>query len=300
MLVCFCVASGRTHFLGFSNYSYLLFTCKGLLCPKMEVAVPNYSFKFPLRQQFSFHYSIISYLLETESFHVLLKLQKCCKYFFAKKPILIADTRIRDGSTEDGIGLFTDAGLMLPLTRSNQYWFTNLIFNQRNSYSMLRPYIYRLTLSNLSISDQDLLSLHDIDSLLSNEKLKTLFMVDVNIRDDAGSPVSVDYILGKVPNVIYFAFGNQCEVYSNQKLEKLNSVKLCQKLVYFSMDIFEVSEEINPDILGKFVATNLAPSGHVLLVFGDNERERDAHNEKMEEIVKNWSTPGSGPTYFIS
>ena len=57
------------------------------------------------------------------------------------------------------------------------------------------------------------------------EKIAFIQAVDLmnDIRDAHGNPVSIDYILGKLPSVKKITYWNKC--YSNQLLEKLNSIK---------------------------------------------------------------------------
>ena len=240
----------------------------------MNLSIAKYSFDFPRRQHFSLPYFIIAYLIETESPHLLQKLQKCCKYFFAKKTILVADKHIRCFSTTNNGTFVVDSNRMkLTLPKSKKWWLTSLSCDVKNSFSTIRPYIYCATLSKLCIWEEDL-SLNDINILLSNNKMKELVFSRVNIRDADGTPVPVDYILGKVPNITTFDYYNICESYSNESLEKLKSLNFFKRLRFFALGMNELY--FRPDLL------QIKPI-----------------KEKLQEIASNWLAPGLQPIIVV-
>ena len=252
----------------------------------MSVSIPQYSMEFPRHQRFSLPHPIILYLLETESPHLLLKLQQRCKYFFAKKKILVVTEEISDLNTYD-----------LSLISTTRYWITKLNCWRRNGYSYLRPLIYRATLSKLCVRYQNL-SLNDINFLL-NKKMQKLTFYKVNIRDATGNPVPIDYILRKIPEVAEFRYDNLCEIYSNQSLSKLNSINLKNKLRYLFIKITQTSEELDAESLGKFVQSILASDGQVQLLFPRNAPEIRTVLAEVQRVVKYWQSPGAGPNFYV-
>ena len=250
----------------------------------MENSFPEYSIQTPRRQYFSLPFDLISRLLETESPHLLLKLQKSCKHFFAKKKVIVVGIYIFVNDSMDKV--FCRSGkegyFEIVLDKGIQYWFTRIAFS--SSYSIIRPHIYRLTLKDLHLCWQNL-SRNDIDFLLSNDKTEALDFYEVTIRDDHGNPVPIDYILGKVPNVTRISFWNQFEIYSNQLLKKLNSIKFNQKLKEFILSTSQTSEVIDAEILGEFVERNLASDGFFGYYLPRNAPELEAVTTKLQQIV---------------
>ena len=177
-------------------------------------------------------------------------------------------------------------------------WFTSIAFVHDDFCSKLRPYVYRLNLSHL-YSCKTNLSLNDLDFLLSNNTMKELWLVDVNVRDADGKIVPVDYVLGKIPSVKAFAYRNNSEIYSNQTWEKLNSIKLVNKLYYFRVDIRQTSEELDPDIIGKFIETNMSWPGYVRLYFSPGAPEIEPMKVKFQQIADNWMPRGAAPNLIV-
>ena len=257
----------------------------------MNFSIAKYSFKSPRRQYFSLPFPIIWYLIETEFPHLLLKLHKTCKYFFAKKTIFVVDKHIRCVAYSNNTTFVVDPDDMkLTLPKPKKWWLTSLLCGGKKTFSTIRPYIYRVTLSKLCIWEEDL-SLNDINILLSNDKMEELLLSKVNIRDANGTPVPIHYILGKVPNVTAFYYYNKCEIYSNQWLEKLNSINICTKLEWFSHFVSQTSEEIDAEILGQFVKNHLASLLEVHFRFPPNSREFETVNNKLKKVVKKWCEP---------
>ena len=203
----------------------------------MSSPIPEYSFETPRHQRLSLPYPIVLHLLDTPSPFQLLKLQKTCKYFFAKKKIVVSETPVE--CQREGSSGFVDANKKQLLLGSNKFWFTELMSHHHGPAhwvtpcTLPHPNIYRLTLSKLSIGHQEL-SLNAINVLLSNQKMKKLELNRVIILDSEGNSVPDDYILGKVPNLKEFHYFNLREVYSNQSLERLNSLKPFIKLKHFT------------------------------------------------------------------
>ena len=263
----------------------------------MRLPAPQYSFNSPRRQRFSLPHPLILYLLETESPHLLQKLHQACKYFFAKKKILVAADAISDFGSPNWNPVLRCNNFELPLTPTTRYWVTDLYCCRKDSYSILRPYIYRATLSQLHILYQNL-SLNDIDFLLNN-KMQKLILYRVDIHDVDGNPVPIDYILGKVPEVTEFGYHNKCEIYSNQSLSKLNFITLKKKLSLLSLSMSQTSEEIDAEILGTFVESHLASNGQLYLLFGPNAPEIEAVKTKVQQVLKNWQSHDGGPKYSV-
>ena len=261
---------------------------------------PKYSFKSPRRQYFSLPFGLVSHLLETEFPHLLLKLQKSCKHFFAKKRVIVVDTLIYLDHS-NGVYYIKELGstdrFKILLDKRFQYWFTRILL--RRNYSILRPYIYRLTLTELTMSCQNL-SQNDIDFLFSNNKMEKLDFYEVTIRDDVGNPVPVDYILAKIPNVTEIFYWNPCEIYSNELLKKLNSIKFNYKLTEFRIVMQQTSEEIDAEILEEFIKRNLASDGCVSYYLPRNSPEIETVKTKLQQIVDGWvSTDGKKPRCYI-
>ena len=232
-----------------------------------KLSVPKYSMKSPLRQRFPFRYTLISYLLETESPQILLKLQQSCKYFFAKKSILVVD-EVVTCSCKNPIHKFPSGqvfadnrGRKYIFEKSKQYWFTSTFCSVARN--LFRPHIYRLTLSKLSIFGENL-SMTDIDFLLSNNQMKTLNLWRVNIRDANGNPVPIHYILQKVPNVIDFCYYNLSASFST---DILKSLKFQNKLQRFGMFFSPESEETFTKDLFKFIRKFAAPLSTFYIYF---------------------------------
>ena len=226
-----------------------------------DIVSPEYSIVSPRRQQFSLPLPLILYLLETESPHLLLKLHKSCKYFFAKQNVVVCDEKMKCYRKENEIIFYCRNWL-----QKSRFWLTALDCTWGKCYSLLRPHIYRLTLDSLRLSSETL-SLADINFLLSNYKMSELHLSNVYIRDDLGNPVLPDYILEMVPYLTEFSYGNPCVIYSNQALEKLNSISHKNKLKVFALDIHQTSEEIDAEILCEFLTKNLASAAQVEFYF---------------------------------
>ena len=256
-----------------------------MMADEMENSSPEYSFNAPRRQHFSLPYFIIAYLLETQSPLLLLKLQKSCKHFFAQKNVVVIGPTIYLHDSNEFYCSTNGEHFEIVLDNGIQFWLTRICF--RTSYSTIVPHIYRVTLIELTISDQNL-SLDDIDFLLSNNKMKYLEFYKVEIHDNVGNPVPVDYILGKIPSVIKINYWNTCEIYSNELLEKLNSIQFNQKLTEFCFTMQQTSEVINAEVLGEFVERNLASDGYVSYALPRNARESNRVRTKLNKIVDAW------------
>ena len=231
---------------------------------------------------------------------MLLKLQKSCKHFFAKKNVIVANER--------GLYKFIEPGNELVfvneddhearLLRKAQYCFTELYFFADDFCSKFRPYVYELNLSILYISWANL-SLIDIDFLLTNNKMDQLYFFYTNIRDANENAVPIDYILGKVPQLTCFCYNNISEVYSNETLEKINSIKLCNKLSRLSIHIRHTSEELDPEIIGEFITSNMVSFADVKLYFPPDAPEMEPMKAKVEQIRNTWTAPGQPPRFHI-
>ena len=261
---------------------------------KMET--PKDSFKSPKHQYFSLPFFVISYLIDASpSPGILLKLQQTCKYLFIKKRILIATPKIK--GSENGVFYSESTGLVLPFQKDTgiggrpKYWFTNLDYHDCDGLAILRPHIYRLSLIELMITSQNL-TLKDINFLLTNKQMKKLCLCFVEIRDTdiaRGDPVPIDYILRKVPSLTEFRYGNLCEIYSNSLLMNLNSIQFFSKFQIFALIMSQTSEQIEAEILGKFIEMNLAASGEVEFGFPPNTPELETIKSKLQQIVDNWT-----------
>ena len=258
----------------------------------MDVLIPRYSVQSPSPQNFSLPYPIILHLLETPSHHQLLKLQKTCKILFIKKCIFVTEKPVCC-STWDGPKLKILCGKYLDFGES-KYWFTNL--DCLGSYSILRPHIYRVTLSKLSISG-DNLSRTDIDFLLSNNKMDILSLDNLSIRDDNGVPVSIDYVLGKVLHVKNFCYDNRCEIYSNQSLKQLNSIPFFKKLENVTLYIHQTSEDLDVQLLKNFIVKNMAFNSSVEIVVPRNAWEVAAELRNFEYM---WNLTLPSPSCNIT
>ena len=252
---------------------------------------PKYTFQSPRPQAFPLRNSIISYLIETRSPLLLLKLQQSCKYFWYKKNVVIVEDPINYVYP----GFFAGDRKNLPLEGGSKFWLAQYVGGFHVGFR--HPNIYGICMEKLEISNQDL-SIHDINFLLS-EKVKILSFYAVNIRDAGGNPLPIDYILRKIPNIVYFYFYNPCEIYSNQSLQKLNSIKFFNKLQTFLLFILQRPEEIEAEILGTFMRNNLASSGEVVFHFSANDPEVGPLKIKLQEIVDHWTAPGGKPTFCV-
>ena len=260
-------------------------------------ATPKYSIKLPRNQDLSLPHPIILYLLETESPHLLQKLQKSCKYFFAKKKVLVIAERVKFQFKNGEYCLEHWRGTTLPLGET-PFWLTDFECRANNCYPFFRPHIYRVTLTYLNLWHQNL-SLADIDFLLADNKLEWLYLSRVDLQNSDGSPIPIDYILAKVPNITHFNFYNKSEIYSNELLAKLNQVKLFKKLKWFHLSLYRKSEELDPEILGKFIEDNLAPAGRVEFWFSRIAPEREKIRVKLQKIVDGWVLPGGKPSFDV-
>ena len=266
---------------------------------EMEISSPKYSFESPRRQYFSLPFGLVTRLLETEFPGVLLKLQKSCKHFFAKKKVVVVDTLIHQTNSKVFYFMTTKNGeyFEIAVDKGIQYWLTRITLGY--DYSIIRSHIYRLTLTELNICWQTL-SQNEIDFLLIDNKIEDFVLHQSKIRDVHGNPVPIDYILGKVPNVTRIKFWNDCEIYSNKLLKKLNSIKFNQKLSVFRLFMEQTSEEIDAEILGEFVKRNLASNGLVEYYFPGNAPESEAVQTKLQQIRIAWiSSDGRKPLCYV-
>ena len=264
----------------------------------MSVSILDYSVETPRHQLFSLPFPIILYLLETEVSHLLLKLQQTCKYIFARKRIVIAVGEKLYRPTRNIVHFESDHRKQKVPFGRGWYWLTQLEWYGNDCCTTLRPHIYRLNLSSLSIFWSSL-SLKDIDFLLSNEKMETLYLWHVNIQDEDGNLVPIDYILRKVPHISTLCFWNPCEIYSNQSWKKLNEIKLFNKFKLLTLDINHTSEQIDPEGIGKFIENNVASAGEIVLYFPPDAPEIAPITNKLQQIVNNWVAPGEPPTFLV-
>ena len=261
----------------------------------------EYSFKFPRRQYCSLPFGVISYLLQTQSTKVLLKLQQSCKYFFARKSVIVAD---EDGmyqfdEEKNGIVFCNEDDKEILLLRKAQYWFTELcFFGDYDFCSNLRPSVYRLNLSSLTVLSAELSST-DIDFLLANNKLEALCLLGVDIHDAVGNAVPIDYVLRKVPNVTSVEYRNNSEVYSNQTWEKLNSIIFMNGFLILSVTIQQTSEELDPQIIGNFIENNMLNDSCAKLYFRADAPELKSMKAKFRQIKKNWTPRGAAPKFVV-
>ena len=264
---------------------------------EMKNSSQKCSIQFPRRQYFSLPFGLVSYLLETESPHLFLKLQKSCKHFFAKKRVILFGKTIYVNHSSEVYCFKNGTSFKIVLDKGIKYWFTRIRFD--SNYSILCSHIYRLTLTKLMMSWQDL-SQNDIDFLFFDNKIKTLEFFKVVIRNDVGNPVPIDYILGKVPKVKKIYYWNRCEIYSNELLKKLNSIQFNQKLIEFRLLMQQTSEEIDAEILGEFVKRNLASDGEVTYEFPKNAPELETVRTKLRQSVDDWvSNDGKKLRYLV-
>ena len=129
--------------------------------------------------------------------------------------------------------------------------------------------------------------------------MQILTLYKVNIRDATGKPVQLDYILRKIPNITEITYWSDCEIHSNESLKKLNSIGLENKLRVLSLYIIQTSEEIDAEILGTFVESNLASGGQLNLRLPRNTPEIGNLLSKIRQVIKNWQTPGGSPCYHV-
>ena len=180
-----------------------------------------------------------------------------------------------------------------------RYWFAYIMFVDNDFCSKLRPYVYRLNLSCLYLGRTNI-SLNDIDFLLANNQIKYLVLSHVNIRDADGNAIPFNHVLGKVPSVEAFTYKPNSEIYSNQTWEKLNSIKLFNKLLYVSMDIQQTSEELDPKIIGKFFENNMSSLGKVKLSFPPDAPEIEPMKAKLKQIADNWMPRRAAPKFTVN
>ena len=129
--------------------------------------------------------------------------------------------------------------------------------------------------------------------------MEILCFMGVDIRDADGNAVPVDYILGKVPSVGCVVYISNSEVYSNQSFQKLNSIKLFNKLFHFRMDIRQTSEELDPEIIGKFLENNMLSGGEAQLSFFPDAPEIELMKVKFQQIEENWTPPFAAPSLIV-
>ena len=260
----------------------------------------EYSFKVPRRQYFSLPFFVISYLIETQSVAVLLKLQQSCKYFFGKKPVIVAneDLMCKFDEEKNGIMVLDEDLDNDYLLAKAQYWFTQLKFYGNNFCANLRPHVYRLNLSSLTVYVAEL-TLNDLDFLLSNNEMEDLCLLEIDICDADGNAVPLDYVLRKVPNVVAVSYENMSDIYSNQTWENLNSIKFNNKLSLFCVTIHHTSEKLTHENIGKFIENNVESRGYVELIFPSGAPEIEPMKAKFQQIADNWMPRGAAPKFIV-
>ena len=240
--------------------------------------------KPPRRQYFSLPYFVISHLLETPSPSTLQKLQKTCKYMYIRKQVLVIRWQhicVTDPDL-DGPGI-------IPIPKGGekkQLWLLTLACRGPNSFTDFRPQIYRLSLSYLEICMENL-SLNDIDFLLpENNRIRVLCLWHTRIRDARdGSFVPMHYILGKVPYIIKFYYGNFCDIVSNASLEKLNSIKFLGKIEKFNWVIYQNSEKLEAIIFFEFIKANAEPGAIFEIEFAQDLDQNDTWKTQMDKLI---------------
>ena len=225
----------------------------------------KYSFESPRHQDFSLRFNLICYIIENPpTSEVLLKLQQTCKYFFAKNKVIVVHKLLAYVPKKRCFIDYYNKKVSIPLGKF-KYWF-NHIYPKNDTwesfYPFITPHIYRITFKELYVGDQTL-SMKTLDLLLSNEKMEFLRFFVVDIRDDNGSVVPVDFILSKIPHILQFDFYNPNEIYSNDVMKKINDVKFVNKLKHFILGIGNTSEDLDVGILFEFIKKHAASDAFI-------------------------------------
>ena len=167
---------------------------------------------------------------------VFEKLQKSCKHFFSQKKIVVTDFRIHVERICRYIsyGFKNEKNIQhsCQLQKSLQLWLTNTLVLQQSTLSIFMEYVYRCDLEELIVSNNNL-TFKDICFLLNGGKIQELTFFSMSIKYDDGTPVTMDVILSKCPNIKSFTYTNICETFASDTFVKLSHVKFSSQIWHF-------------------------------------------------------------------
>ena len=221
------------------------------------------------RQYFSLPFGIISYITENpHSAEGLLKIQKTCKYFFAKNSIIVTDEEIYHEKT--GLHCFFNQKTYKALPMG-KYWFNNLTICDYDSFNLFKHFyrfnLQRLILCSSVFSDILDMSFSELNFLLSGLNVKTFALQNVTIRDEKGALVTIDRILAKLPNIIRFDHLENNQIFTNETFRTMNSLVFNSKFRQFQFVIRFIQPDIDFSLLCDFIKRNSALDSEFYVLF---------------------------------
>lgn len=220
----------------------------------------KFTFVSSRKQYFSLPPDVISYLLNNPSTPGgLQKLFQTCKYFFAKRQILVFHHKAHWYGNNQVVGVPRGQTRVYNYNKKVLFWFTGEIFFYGHTLPRLDT-IYRCSINDLSIC-RSKITFTDFQILVSAySKIKEFRLSFASIQYLNGDNVPIDVLLQMLPRLEKLSFENEREDFSNETLQKLVNVKFLNPLRSIYLRIIKASASFSPSLLCQFVTQNLAPT----------------------------------------
>uniref|UniRef100_A0A914R397 Uncharacterized protein n=1 Tax=Panagrolaimus davidi TaxID=227884 RepID=A0A914R397_9BILA len=274
----------------------------------MEKSV--FTFDSPRIQQFSLPSNIVFYLNQNPEYpKVLQKLQKTCKYFFARNKFLIIENGWFENSRWPKSSIInkqedlSKCNAKLSFRGQLYFWSINL-----TTYKNLCSKIYYNNITLLSIYFTTL-NLSDYKILTSSKSLKNVDIRYCRILKEEKNGVPLDEILKFTPNITNFRCINLKSVIkfpdrnniTNEILENIFANITEKSIDNFSITRFFLSPEFDPNLLCEFIKKAAAPKAIFRFsVYYHFDEQKDVVSTALFQMLKDWNIPEQKPQIILS
>uniref|UniRef100_A0AC34FIZ3 Uncharacterized protein n=1 Tax=Panagrolaimus sp. ES5 TaxID=591445 RepID=A0AC34FIZ3_9BILA len=227
-----------------------------------EIQAPrNPAFKLPL----------IDYITKNANSHIILKLYSISKWFYFRSKVALCH-RFSVTDTDKTISFessfFVSPNDLIQHRGLRNIYITNAVITRSAdpfSLSKVLPIIYKSDPIYIDIKDQTI-TFEDYCLLVSGGNVADICFDGVTVLRNNGNPVTVDYLIEKLPKVKSLKFGRGT-VIDRFSSGRLGDIKLKSIVEHF--EIHELDESFEVFGFSDFVRNNTTTSTHFYLHFKD-------------------------------
>ena len=222
----------------------------------------TFSFNFPRPQIFSIHPNIIIYLIHNCASPILyIKLIQTCKYFFARKKVLVLDGQVQPESCMYLLKRSNGTTEFIKFRKGFRYWLAIRNFHYFGGERFLKN-IYRCDLIILRIRYAEL-TFEEISFLMNGGNLENLSLISASIKHLDGTPATMDEVLIQCPKLARLDYSNYCEIFSSTTFENVNKLSFNKKWTSFNLKISKTHGEIDPMVFCDFLKKTVVPPPNI-------------------------------------
>uniref|UniRef100_A0A914QGB6 Uncharacterized protein n=1 Tax=Panagrolaimus davidi TaxID=227884 RepID=A0A914QGB6_9BILA len=256
-------------------------------------------------QYFPFFPTFMKYILQNSSPNLLLKFYQCCKYFYFKLKITIAENVWFYNDSKEKVircGLFGKNGkgfCFRDYPNIEKLWLCDklhidAIRGPSDNYGLIGNEflnkIYRNTLKKLSICSG--FTLFKELEILSKSPNLTEVDLQTTVKNENDEPIPVEEIMVLFPNIKKFQ--NLSSHFTMESFQKLSKFKFSNKIN--SLEFRMIETEFDPISMCKFLKDNFDDENSSFRLTFDSDHLKNQMLLQFKEIMNKWET--KKPKFF--